>query len=132
MQKRGAATAIVLAEDDPAIRTLFKRTLTGAGYDVLPAMDVEQAMDFLRAPGIAAAILDMLFVNSGGLSGLDLLRYIRGEPSLVNLPVIVLTGFTLNHSVIAEVELLGAKLWQKPIRPLDLLQRLNGLVPHSL
>lgn len=49
----------------------------------------------------ATAIVDMLFVNSGGRSGLDVLRFIREDAGLRHLPIIVLTGFPLNHEVVA-------------------------------
>jgi hypothetical protein len=40
----------------------------------------------------------------------------------------MLTGFPLNQSVIAEVQVLRAELWHKPIDPAFLVQRLHDLV----
>jgi DNA-binding response OmpR family regulator len=91
-------------------------------------MDVPEAMDHLRRPGVAAAILDMLFVNSAGRSGLDLLQFIRGDPLLADLPVIILTGFHLNRHVIAQVEGDRAEMWVKPINLAQLTRRLGELV----
>lgn len=116
--------AVVVAEDDPTVLRFLTRALRRDGYHVLPAMDVREAMDYLLVPGVAAAVVDMLFVNSDGRSGLDLLRFIRTHAVLKNLPVIMLTGFTLNRTVVAEVEAHGAELWHKPI---EVLQLVNGL-----
>ena len=77
---------VVAADDDPAMRALISHALTDAGYQPYTAMDVREAMDQLFRPGIAAAIVDMLFVNSGGRSGLDVLRYIREDRGLQHLP----------------------------------------------
>ena len=91
-------------------------------------MDIAQAMDALVSPRFVAVVLDMLFVNSAGRSGLDVLRHIRTTPHLKDLPVIVLTGFLLNNAVREEVESLGAEFWSKPISPRALVERLNALV----
>ena len=121
---------VVVADDDPDIRDLVSHVLRDVGYNVQKAMDVPTAMHCLHFPGVAAAILDMLFVNSGGRSGLDLLRYMRGTPRLEKVPVIVITGFFLNRSVVADIEALHAEVWHKPVYPLDLVQRLNHLLYH--
>ena len=91
-------------------------------------MSVPEATRHLLHPGLAAAVIDMLFVNSDGRSGLDLLRFIRAHPNIAHLPVLVVTGFPLNHTVTAEVEVLRAELWHKPFDPGALVQRLNGMV----
>ena len=94
-------------------------------------MDIAQAMDALATPRFVAVVLDMLFVNSAGRSGLDVLRHIRSTPHLKGLPVVMLTGFALNNTIVAEVESLGAELWSKPISPRALVERLNTLVSGS-
>ena len=45
-------------------------------------MDISEAKGHVLRAGVIAAIVDMLFVNSGGQSGLDLLRFIRRHTSL--------------------------------------------------
>lgn len=119
---------VVVADDDPAMRALISHALTDAGYRPYTAMDVREAIDQLRHPGVAAAIVDMLFVNSGGRSGLDVLRFIREDPGLRHLPVIVLTGFPLNHEVVAEIESRHAELWHKPVDMGHITTRLDELL----
>ena len=123
---------VVAADDDPAMRALISHALTDAGYRPHTAMNVREAKDQLRRPGVAAAIVDMLFVNSGGRSGLDVLRFIREDPGLRHLPVIVLTGFPLNHDVVAEVESHHAELWHKPVDLGHLTMRLDELLQTQI
>jgi DNA-binding response OmpR family regulator len=125
-----AKPVVVVADDDPDIRRLLSHVLSEAGYDVTTAMDLYEAMDLVRAPGVAAVILDMLFVNSGGRSGLDLLQFIRSQPHLKDLGVIVITGFSLNHTVVTQINAHRAELWHKPVDPIDLVQRVHHLVHH--
>lgn len=94
-------------------------------------MDVPEAMEHLMRPGVAAAIVDMLFINSGGRSGLDLLRFIRADATLSRLPVIVLTGFPLNRGVLSEVAALDAELWHKPFDLPQLTERIQQLIRGS-
>ena len=54
---------VVAADDDPAMRGLLSHALTNAGYRPHTAMDVREAMAQLQRPGVAAAIVDMLFVK---------------------------------------------------------------------
>jgi CheY-like chemotaxis protein len=128
MHENPVAPVVLVADDDPAMRDFVGHALHDAGYNVRKAMDVPAAIGFLRGPGVAAAILDMLFVNSGGHSGLDVLRYIRSHPHLENVPVIVVTGFPLNQTIVGEIEALHGELWHKPVDPLDLVKRLHDLV----
>lgn len=123
---------IVAADDDPAMRALISHALTDAGYRPHTAMNVHEAKEELRRPGVAAAIVDMLFVNSGGRSGLDVLRFIREDPGLRHLPVIILTGFPLNPDVVAEVELHHAELWHKPVDLGHLTLRLDELLQAQI
>jgi DNA-binding NtrC family response regulator len=91
-------------------------------------MDVWEAAEHLRLPNVRAAVFDMLYVNSDGRSGLDLLQFVRSERSLQELPVIMLTGFELNAGVVDEVRKRSAELWHKPVDPFRLIERLQQLV----
>ena len=127
--KRNASGPVVLvADDDPSMRGFETHALEHAGFKVRQAMDVTQAFGHLRQPGVAAAVIDMLFVNSDGRSGLDILKYIRSHPHTQNIPVLVLTGFNLNHSVTQEVRAMGGELWQKPVDAAFLVGRLQQLL----
>ena len=80
----------------------------------------------------ATAIVDMLFVNSGGRSGLDVLQFIREDPGLRHLPIIVLTGFPLNHEVVAEIESRHAELWHKPVDVGHITTRLDEILQAQI
>jgi len=79
-------------------------------------------------PGADSLSLAAPLCNSDGQSGLDALRFMRTHPHLEKVPALVLTGFPLNHHVVAEIESLGGELWHKPIDPAFLIQRVHDLV----
>jgi CheY-like chemotaxis protein len=122
------APTVLVADDDPAMRRFLAHVLKDAGYNVRVAMDIREALDHLRLPGVTAAVVDMLFVNSNGMSGLDILRRIRGHAELAHIPVMVFTGFPLNPQVVNEVSALRGELWHKPVDPAFLVQRLHDLL----
>ena len=119
---------VLVVDDDPSVRRLLNRALREGGFRVHAVMDIARAMDALVTPRFDAVVLDMLFVNSAGRSGLDVLRHIRATPHLKDLPVIMLTGFLLNKAIREEAASLGAELWSKPVSPRALVERLNALV----
>src|SRR5262245_54062608 len=81
--------AILIADDEPALRQLVRVALTGRPYRVLEAADGEAAWAVLQAERPALAILD---IAMPGRDGLALTRAIRADATLERTRVIVLTG----------------------------------------
>src|SRR4051812_23944278 len=84
---------VLLAEDDLELREILQDILEDEGYDVIPAADGRQALDYLRisrsspeAPSLLILDLVMPIVN-----GWEVLDAIQNEPSL-QLPVIVVSA----------------------------------------
>jgi PAS domain S-box-containing protein len=87
---QGSGT-ILLAEDEPAVRSLTKLVLEGSGYSVLVAKNGREAVDIFQqhASEIALVLLDMTMPVMGGKEAFLLIREIRP-----GVPVIVLTGYS--------------------------------------
>jgi FixJ family two-component response regulator len=77
---------IVVIEDDPDERTALDRVLRASGFDVSTYSSAEE---FLAAPRASALCL-LLDLQLDGMSGLDLLRWLKAEGS--TLPVILITA----------------------------------------
>jgi EAL domain-containing protein (putative c-di-GMP-specific phosphodiesterase class I)/DNA-binding NarL/FixJ family response regulator len=80
---------VVVADDDEAIRSLFRQALERAGFHVLPAADGRRALDLLRTSGADVLLLDL---TMPGLSGLDTLNTLRADAAIRKVPVIIVTG----------------------------------------
>jgi CheY-like chemotaxis protein len=85
---------VLLVEDDLVLRDILQDVLEDDGYDVVPAADGHQALEFLRtsdgsvdAP--ALMILDLMMPIVNGWQVLDALQE---DPSLKKVPVIVLSA----------------------------------------
>lgn len=80
---------ILLVEDSRFQRTVTERALIRAGYSVVAAADGEEAVRvaFERAPDLV--LLDMLLPK---LSGPEVLRSLKNNPSTAAVPVVVLSS----------------------------------------
>lgn len=66
---------IVVIDDEPGIRTLFRRQLKEEGYGVIEAEDGEKAVSLLRQNSdVGLVILDIAMPKSSGLDLFDIIR----------------------------------------------------------
>jgi CheY-like chemotaxis protein len=117
------------AEDASLVLSSFKKWGVKNPVRVLP--DGEQAVDFLGAQSRGAlplpciAILDLKLPT---MSGFEVLQWVRAQPTLANLPVVVLSG-TKNLKDFDEAHRLGANACVVKSYDLgelhDLIQHLN-------
>ena len=85
---------VLLVEDDLDIRDVLQDVLESDGYDVVPAANGKQALDFLTLndpPGADLVILDLMMPM---ISGWDVLDRMAQDPRLADIPVIVVSAVT--------------------------------------
>ncbi|MCT2557414.1 response regulator [Tsuneonella sp. YG55] len=80
---------IFYAEDDPEMGELVQATLLGAGHAVGVLEDGQDALRALRRRKPALAIVDMGLPQ---MSGAELIKIIRRDEELYDLPILVLTA----------------------------------------
>jgi DNA-binding response OmpR family regulator len=78
---------ILVVEDDRTLRQALTFNLSREDYDVRVAVDGEQALAAARDQGLDLILLDIMLP---GMSGLEVLRVIRGEG--ITTPVIVVSA----------------------------------------
>src|ERR1700676_5254747 len=80
---------ILLVEDSKFQRVANGRALASAGYSVIHAADGEEGLGAARESIPDLILLDMMLPK---MSGLDVLRALKGDALLKHIPVIVLSG----------------------------------------
>ena len=85
---------VLLVEDDLEIRDILQDLLEQEGYDVVPASNGKQALDFLTLNDPARADLVILDLMMPMVSGWQVLDKMKSDPVLTDIPVIVLSAVT--------------------------------------
>ena len=115
---------ILIADDDPGIRSYLRRGLRLEGYGVIEAASGESAIALTRDAKPDLVVLDWMMP---GVNGPEALRQIRASGSTV--PIVFFTGrFGGREEGLA----LGAQdYFEKPVPFSQFVARLHALLPSS-
>lgn len=102
------AKCILLADDDPSVREMIARVLTGEGYHVYPAANGVEALKIARSNQIHLALLDL---KMPVMNGWETRAKLANEHPM--LPVIIITARP-NQVLTALASGVGALL-EKPL-----------------
>lgn len=80
---------ILVVEDNPTLRLLYKHQLTLAGHNVLVAETTKEAYHLLQLNKVQLILLDILLPDKNGLVFLEELRK---ELQFATIPVLLLTS----------------------------------------
>lgn len=81
---------VLLVEDNPSLRKLFKLTLHGAGYCIWEAADGREARAVVERHGLPnCALIDLLLPDEDGTV---LLSFLRRQPGGESLPAVAVSG----------------------------------------
>lgn len=109
---------IMTADDSASIRQMVSFTLKDAGYEVVEAVDGQEALDKLLAQPIHMLVTDL---NMPKMDGIELIRKVRGESRYRFMPIIMLTTES-QAAKKQEGKAAGATGWiVKPFKPEQLL-----------
>ena len=81
---------ILVADDEAHIRRVLELKLKGAGYDVLAVASGAAALEEAKKSLPHLILSD--YQMPGEMTGLDLIREVRGTSELAGTPIILLTG----------------------------------------
>ncbi|MCX5766425.1 MAG: PAS domain S-box protein [Gemmatimonadetes bacterium] len=114
----GGTETIIIAEDDPSIRTAAARMLMAKGYTVLAASNGEDALQQARAfvGTIHLLVTDLVMPQTNGA---QLARRLRARRP--DMRVILMSGYTSAMAHQAEIADLAAGFLAKPFTPEELL-----------
>ena len=105
-----SSRTILLSDDDEVTRYLLGDHLARAGFRILEARDGREAVWMAETYMPNAMFLDIVMP---GLDGFEVLREIRSNPLIKDLPIIVHSSKVLSITEIALVKSLGSVLYPK-------------------
>lgn len=117
---------ILVADDEPAVRTALRRALTMAGHTVVLAEDGGRALAAVAADPPDALVLDVLMP---GLTGLEVCRHMRASGD--RTPVLMLTARDGVSDRVAGLDAGADDYLVKPFALEELLARLRALLRRA-
>ncbi len=90
--------AILLVDDDPRALELLEETLRSAGYETESVRSGTRALEVLSSKLVSAVVLDLLMP---GMDGFEVIRHVRQEATLRELPIFVMTAKSLTKAELA-------------------------------
>jgi DNA-binding NtrC family response regulator len=120
-------TKVLIVDDEEAIRFVFHRFLTDAGYEVSLAVHEDDAREFLSADEFDVAVIDR--VLSDGKNGMDLIQEIRrAQPSC---EVIMMSGFPTFNDTPELTEGEPFPYLTKPVRKDEIVRAVEAAAEKS-
>ncbi|TVQ87599.1 MAG: DNA-binding response regulator [Chromatiaceae bacterium] len=117
---------ILIVEDEVILRRQLATRISAAGYGVQETGDGHEGLYLAGEYPFDAAIIDL---GLPGLSGLDLIRRLRAQGSL--LPILVLTARDRWQDRVAGLEAGADDYLGKPFQPEELAARLRALLRRA-
>lgn len=115
------STRVLVVDDDALVRRSVERILTRAGYDVVTAQEVAEAVRYASNLPIEAALVDYALANEDGLQVLARLRDL--QPSCLRILMTGRTDFPMVVEAVNRGEVL--RVLRKPFQAAGLLQTLE-------
>lgn len=123
MSDRARPGAVLVVDDDPAIRRSLERGLRLSGFRVRTAEDGRTALDAIRETRPDVLVLD---VSMPGMSGIEVCARLRDDGQ--DLPVLMLSALDETADRIAGLQAGGDDYLVKPFALQELVLRLRALL----
>lgn len=121
-----ADTLVLVADDDPLLRSILEHKLSRAGYVVALAEDGRAALEQSRALKPAVLVLDAMMPI---LDGFEVLRRLKSDDQTRSIAVVMLTALKRQDDIVSALQLGAADYLPKPFNPDELVARLARLAP---
>ena len=119
---------IVIIEDEPDTAEMYAEMMRISGYEVVKFYGGISAVDNLVDHDPDAVVLDLMMPD---LSGLEVLKYIQDQPSLSDLPVIIVSAKTMPKDVERGLKAGAVAYLTKPVSFAELRVAIEKAVDDS-
>ena len=116
---------VLIIEDEEDAADLFAEMMRVSGFRVLKSSKSAPAISMMTADKPDIVLLDIMMPE---ISGLDILRQMRRDPNLANIPVIVVTAKSMPADIKNGMEAGASTYLTKPVG----FQELKDAVDRTL
>ena len=119
-RKAREKTRILVVDDDPQMLRYVRDALTQAGYEAIVTGDCEELADLVRTHAPALILLDLLLPDTDGIVLMERV------PELSDLPVIFISAYGRDETVVRALDAGAADYIVKPFSPSELTARVRA------
>ena len=116
---------VLIADDDPILRSLLRETLGRRRFRLLEAADGLEAVSISRRERPDLIVLDLIMP---GQDGRAVCQALKSDPSTSAIRIIVLTGGELPEHEGGEAPTAPDEILTKPFSPRELLDTIHRLL----
>ena len=118
---------VLIVEDEPDAAEMFAEMMRVSGFRVVKSHSSGPALKLMSSEKPDVVILDVMMPD---ISGLEVLRFMRQEPNLAGIPVVVVSAKSMPSDIKTGLDA-GASIYlTKPVGFLDLKNAVNK-VTHT-
>lgn len=116
---------LLVADDHPLNRDILRARLAAHGYEVVTAVDGEEALAVARAQQPDLILLDIMMPK---VDGIEVCRRLKADPSVSFTPIIMVTAKAESQDIVAGLDAGGDEYLTKPVNPAALLARVRSML----
>lgn len=118
------SSTILIVDDEEAGRQTLEAILEGEGYQLVMAENGQQAIEKAKAILPDVILLDVMMP---GMTGFEVCQRIRNDPSIAEIPIIILTALDDRDSLLTGLKAGADDFVTKPFDRFELRARLIGI-----
>ena len=119
---------IVVIDDEPDTTEMIAEMVRLSGYQVITSLGGSTALHLIAKERPDAVILDVMMPD---LSGIDIIQFMRRDPRLGNIPVIIVSARTRPEDIQEGLDAGAAVYLTKPLAFLDLQSAVKRVISTS-
>jgi CheY-like chemotaxis protein len=119
---------VVVVEDEADAAEMFAEMMRVTGFRVIKSHSNEPAINTIAAEMPDLVILDVMMPD---ISGLEILKFMRQEPKLAKIPVVVVSAKSLPADIKTGMDAGASAYLTKPVGYLDLKQTIEKVITHG-
>lgn len=114
---------VLVVDDDKTMRILLRSYLEKASFHILEASSAEEALQACHKQMPDLILLDIILP---GMTGMDLLKALKLDEALRDLPVIMMTSLDADENLALAFERGAFDFVRKPVRQMELIARVRS------
>ncbi len=116
---------VIVVEDEADAAEMFAEMMRVNGFHVIKSFSSGPAINLIASEMPDVVILDVMMPD---ISGLEVLRYMRREPELANIPVIVISAKSMPADIKTGMDAGASVYLAKPVGFLELKQAVEKVL----